>query len=69
LPGYVTSVHGVKSVSDSIGAEDARKMAYDLEMLARAGDLSGVLAKNDACIKYVKDLLVNIQNWLAKIEV
>ena len=66
LPSYVTSVHGVKSVSDSIGAEEARKMALELEMLARAGDLSGVLAKNGALIQYVKELITNIQNYLAK---
>ena len=68
LPNYVTSVHGVKAVSDSIGAEDARKMALELEMLARDGNLTGVLAKNDALIKYVKELMVNIQSYLAKIE-
>jgi CheY-like chemotaxis protein len=66
LPTYVTSVHGVKSVSDSIGAEEARKMALELELLGKAGDLSGVLAKNGALIQYVKELMVNIQNWLAK---
>jgi len=65
LPSYVTSVHGVKAVSDSIGAEEARKMALELEMLARAGDISGVLAKNEALIQYVKNLMVNIQKWLA----
>ena len=65
LPSYVTSVHGVKSVSDSIGAEEARKMALELEMLGKAGDISGVLAKNGALIQYVKNLMVNIQNWLA----
>ena len=66
LPSYVTSVHGVKSVSDFIGAEDARKMALELEMLGRAGDLSGVLAKNEAFIQYAKELIVNIQKYLAK---
>jgi len=68
LSSYVTSVHGVKSVSDSIGAEEARKMALELEILAKAGDLSGVLAKNGALIQYVKVLLVNIEKWLAKVD-
>jgi CheY-like chemotaxis protein len=66
LPSYVVSVHGVKSVSDFIGAEEARKMALELEMLGKAGDLSGVLAKNDAFIRYAKELIVNVEKFLAK---
>jgi hypothetical protein len=58
----------VKSTSDSIGAEEARKMALELEMLAKAGDLAGVLAKNGALIQYVKVLLGNIQKWLDKLD-
>jgi CheY-like chemotaxis protein len=69
LPGYVVSVHGVKSVSDFIGAEEARKMAFELEMLGRAGDIAGVLAKNGAFIQYAKELITNVQNWLAKTDV
>jgi signal transduction histidine kinase/CheY-like chemotaxis protein len=68
LSEYVVQVHGVKSTSDSIGAEEARKMAFDLEVMAKAGDLAGVLAKNGALLQYVKDLLVNIQNWLTRID-
>jgi hypothetical protein len=66
LPSYVVSVHGVKSVSDFIGAEEARKMALELEMLGKAGDLSGILAKNDAFIRYAKELIVNVEKFLAK---
>jgi len=69
LTAYVTSVHGVKSVSDFIGAEEARKMALELEMQGRAGDLSGVLAKNDTFIQYAKELIVNVEKYLAKIDV
>jgi CheY-like chemotaxis protein len=68
LSNYVTSVHGVKSVSDFIGAEEARKMALELEMLGRAGDLSGVLAKNGTFIQYAKELIVNVEKYLAKID-
>ncbi|MDR2952250.1 MAG: response regulator [Treponema sp.] len=68
LPAYVVSVHGVKSTSDSIGAEEARKMALELELLAKAGNLSGVLEKNGALVQYVEKLLVNINNWLAKLD-
>jgi len=66
LQEYTIKVHGVKSTSDSIGAEEARKMALELEMLAKAGDLSGVLAKNGALLQYVRNLLGNIQTWLTK---
>jgi signal transduction histidine kinase/DNA-binding response OmpR family regulator len=68
LSAYVTSVHGVKSVSDFIGAEEARKMALELEMMGRAGDLSGVQAKNGTFIKYAKELIVNVEKYLAKID-
>jgi len=66
LKDYAIRVHGVKSTSDSIGAEEARKMALELEMLAKAGDLSSVLAKNGAFLKYEKTLLGNIKTWLAR---
>jgi len=68
LPQYTVSVHGVKSVSDSIGAEQARKMAYELEMAAKDGNISLVLEKNGALIQYVKELLAGIQKWLNKID-
>jgi signal transduction histidine kinase/DNA-binding response OmpR family regulator/HPt (histidine-containing phosphotransfer) domain-containing protein len=68
LPQYTVTVHGVKSVSDSIGAEEARKMAFELETAAKAGDLNLIMAKNGALIHYVKELLVNIERWLAKID-
>jgi PAS domain S-box-containing protein len=64
LSEYTISVHGVKSTSESIGAEEARKMALELEQMAKAGNLSGVLAKNEALVNYVYNLLDNIQNWL-----
>jgi signal transduction histidine kinase/DNA-binding response OmpR family regulator len=68
LPDYIVCVHGVKGTSDSIGADIARKMAAELEILAKNGDISGLLAKNEALIAYVSDLLGNIQNWLAQLD-
>ena len=61
---YATAVHGVKSVSDSIGAETARKTAKQLEDLAKSGDLAGVQTMNDSFIKYVEKLIDSIQSWL-----
>jgi len=66
LKDYAIRVHGVKSTSDSIGAEEARKMALELEILAKAGDLSGVLAKNGVFLQYERTLLGNIKTWLEK---
>ena len=68
LPQYTVTVHGLKSTSDSIGAEKARKMALELEIAAKAGDFSLISAKNGALIQYVKELLVNIQKWLDKLD-
>jgi signal transduction histidine kinase/CheY-like chemotaxis protein len=68
LPQYTVTVHGVKSTSDSIGAEQVRKMALELEMAAKAGDLALVQAKNGALLQHVKELLSNIQKWLAKVD-
>ena len=66
LRDYSVLVHGAKGISAYIGAEDARKMAKDLEAKAKSGDLAGVLANNDAFIKHMGDLIVGIRNWLEK---
>jgi CheY-like chemotaxis protein/two-component sensor histidine kinase len=68
LADYRISVHGVKSTSESIGAQEARKMAAEPEALAKAGDLSGVLGKNEALIRYVGDLLGNIRICLDRLD-
>jgi len=44
-------------------------MALELETLGRARDFSGILAKNDTFIKYAKELIVNVQKYLAKIDI
>jgi hypothetical protein len=47
---------------------EARRMAAELEALAKAGDLPGVLAKNEALLRHVDDLLGNIQHWLEQLD-
>jgi len=64
LADYAIAVHSVKSMSNYIGAEEARKTAKNLEALAKGGDLDGVLAHNDKFIKYAESLVENVQNWL-----
>ena len=64
LRNYTISVHGVKSTSEVIGAEEVRKTAKELEAMGKAGDLAGILTRNDAFIKYVEGLVANIRSWL-----
>jgi len=66
LSDYAVSVHGIKSTSDAVGAEEARKTAKQLEEMARGGDLAGVLAKNTAFVKYLENLVLGIQKTLEK---
>ena len=66
LKNYAICVHGVKSSSLSIGADETGQAAKKLELLAKAGDLQAVLAQNEAFIKQAKALAANIQSWLEK---
>ena len=66
LPAYAVHVHGVKSISHAIGAEEARKTAKHLEDLANGGNLEAVLLKNGAFIKYAEKLVSGIKAWLEK---
>jgi len=66
LPNYVISVHGLKGTSAGIGAEAVREAALELENTSRAGDLQGVLAKNEKLIADTEALVVNIKAWLKK---
>jgi HPt (histidine-containing phosphotransfer) domain-containing protein len=64
---YATAVHGLKGSCASIAAEAARENAYDLEKKAKAGDLAGVLAKNDALLKETEQLVKDIIAWLDRL--
>jgi HPt (histidine-containing phosphotransfer) domain-containing protein len=64
LPQYATVVHGLKGSCASIAAEEVREKAYDLEKKAKAGDLGGVLAQNEALLKETEQLIKDIQVWL-----
>jgi len=66
LPGYAISVHGIKGASANIGAEKVRKAAANLEAMAKDGDLSEVLAQNDAFLKEAECLVTAIKDWLEK---
>jgi len=66
LADYVIIAHSVKSMSQYIGAEEVRKTAKKLESLAKDGNLTAVLAQNEAFIHYVQDIVAGVQSWLAK---
>jgi HPt (histidine-containing phosphotransfer) domain-containing protein len=64
LADYTNNIHALKGACANICAEEARKTALKLEMAAKAGDLPGVLAGNEAFLKYMEELLARLQNWL-----
>ena len=64
LRDYAISAHGAKSISEYIGAYEVRDTAKQLEAMALAGDLNGILAVNEGFIKYSEDLISNIKKWL-----
>jgi PAS domain S-box-containing protein len=64
LSEYIISVHGLKGTSAGIGAEKIREAALELENLSRAGDLQGILAKNDKLIADTEALVANVKAWL-----
>jgi len=66
LPGYAITVHGVKGISQYVGADEAVETAKKLEAKAKAGNLAEVVAANDAFLKYVQSLVDGIKNWLEK---
>jgi len=68
LHGYMVTVHGVKSTSASIGAKEAKRMAAELEVMAKAGDINGILAKNGEFLKYIEVLLGNVKKWLKEFD-
>jgi len=66
LPAYTIAVHGIKGSSANIGAESVRQIAASLEEMGRNGDITGILAKNDAFLKETESLVAEIQDWFAK---
>ena len=68
LAEYASLIHGVKGTSTTIGAEETRKAALKLELLAKAGDLQGVLAGNETFLRQADKLIDDIRNWLKRNE-
>jgi len=68
LTDYIVNVHGLKGISSGIGAEKLRAAALELELEAKAGNLAGILAKNDALLKAAGNLAADIQIWLEELD-
>jgi len=64
LQEYAINVHGIKGASASVGVETIREAAYNLEMMAKAGDLRGVMADNENFIKSTEGIIATIKKWL-----
>ncbi|MCL2705963.1 MAG: ATP-binding protein [Spirochaetaceae bacterium] len=64
LPDYAVNVHGLKSISAAIAADELSKRARELELMAKAGNLAGVLSQNDEFLRYAQVMVENITNWL-----
>ena len=66
LKDYTINAHGVKGMSETIGAEETRKTAKQLEEMAKEGNLTGVLSQNNDFIKHTENLIAGITSWLEK---
>ena len=67
LQEYATNAHGIKGTSANVGAENLRMTALKLENMAKAGDLTGILAINEAFLKEADTLMDNINKWLTEL--
>jgi HPt (histidine-containing phosphotransfer) domain-containing protein len=74
LPDYAVQVHGLKSISAGIGAEQVRAAAADLERATKLepqtkpGDCSAITAGNKALLEATENLVSGIQAWLAEFD-
>jgi CheY-like chemotaxis protein len=66
LPDYAINIHGLKSISGWICAENVRKGAAELEAMAKAGDAAGVLAQNEQFLKDTETFLKDLKAQLEK---
>ncbi|MCL1958777.1 MAG: Hpt domain-containing protein [Spirochaetes bacterium] len=64
LPEYAKNIHGLKGACANICAQEAKKMAFNLEQKSKTGDLDGVLTENEKFLKYMEELIGNLEKWL-----
>jgi CheY-like chemotaxis protein len=66
LPSFAIDVHTVKGASAGIGADVLAGHAKRLELMAKAGDLQGVISEKDKFIQDAESLIHSIEEWLSK---
>jgi HPt (histidine-containing phosphotransfer) domain-containing protein len=65
LPEYAIHIHTVKGASAGIGADGLAARAKRLQLMAKAGDLQGVLSDNPAFLREADALVADINAWLS----
>ena len=66
LSDYAITIHSIKGITATIGADIVSAKAKKLETMSRAGDLPGVLAENGEFITEFEHLIKNITHFLGK---
>ncbi|MDR0863074.1 MAG: response regulator [Oscillospiraceae bacterium] len=67
LSDYATTIHGIKSSSRSIGAEEIGALAETLERESKAENLTFVLENTDAITRGIKHLLSALDAFLTEV--
>ena len=68
LADYAVSMHSIKGTCQAIAAEETRKAALNLEQMAKAGNVSGILAENQVFLKQADKLIDDIRKWLKQFD-
>ena len=68
LKEYAVNVHGLKSISANIGAEELKKAALHLETNAKSGNLDEVLARNKILLEEAEKVASGVQAWLSEFD-
>jgi HPt (histidine-containing phosphotransfer) domain-containing protein len=68
LPDYVILIHGLKGSCYGINADEAGKLAENLEIAGKKGDLDFVLGNNDGFIHTVEKLLPCLEELLQSLD-
>ena len=68
LQDYKIKIHGLRSICESIGAEETRSTANRLEAMAKKGDLVGIATANGEFLEKTSVLVDDIRKWLGNQE-
>ena len=68
MADYCINIHSLKSASAWICAEDIRKDAEKLEILAKSGDMPGIVARNEDFLNEVRAFISKLQAVMDSIQ-